>query len=119
MEGMRKGPKVSVFMITFNNERTVEKALASVQWADEIVVVDSFSTDQTVEICQRFTPKVFQRKWTGHRDQYQYASDLTTNEWIMFVDADEEVPPDLAEEIRKQLDGGTEGADGFFVYRQT
>jgi glycosyltransferase involved in cell wall biosynthesis len=119
MERESSKPKVSVYMITFNNERTVGKALASVQWADEIVVVDSFSTDHTLEICRRFTPKVFQRKWTGHRDQYQYASDLTTNEWIMFVDADEEVPPDLAEEIRKQLGGGSDGADGFFVYRQT
>jgi glycosyltransferase involved in cell wall biosynthesis len=114
-----EGPKLSVYMITFNNERTVETALASVQWADEIVVVDSFSNDRTVEICQRFTPKVFRREWTGHREQYQYAADHTTNEWIMFVDADEEVSAEMADEIRKQLERGAEGVDGYFVYRQT
>jgi glycosyltransferase involved in cell wall biosynthesis len=61
MEETRKGPKRSVCRITFNNERTAERALSSVQWVDEIVVVGSFSTDQPLEICQRFTPKVFQK----------------------------------------------------------
>ncbi len=112
-------PKISVYMITYNNERTVEKALQSVTWADEIVVVDSFSHDKTMEICRKFTDKVFQRKWPGHRDQYQYAADLTTHEWIMFVDADEEVSSELAKEIRETLNGGAEGVDGFFVYRRT
>ena len=106
-------------MITYNNERTVEKALQSVTWADEIVVVDSFSHDKTMEVCRKFTDKVFQRKWPGHRDQYQYAADLATHEWIMFVDADEEVSSELAKEIRETLNGGAEGVDGFFVYRRT
>src|SRR3990170_3714290 len=108
MEELRQGPKLSVYMITYNNERTVERALKSVTWANEIVVVDSFSKDKTVEICRRFTDKVFQREWPGHRDQYQYAADLTTHPWIMFVDADEKVSPELAEEIRRQIDGGAE-----------
>ena len=60
-------PKISVYMITRNNERTLEKALASVTWADEIVVVDSFSTDKTPEICRRFTDRVIQRPWPGFR----------------------------------------------------
>ena len=119
MEASRQGPKVSVYMITYNNEETVEMALKSVAWADEIVIVDSFSNDRTVEIGRKFTDKLFQRKWPGHRDQYQYAADLTTHEWIMFVDADEEVFPELAEEIRKELNGKVEGVDGFFVYRRT
>jgi len=88
--------KISVYMITYNNERTVEKAVKSVTWADEIVVVDSFSTDKTVEICRKFTDRVFQRMWPGFRDQYQYAADLTTHPWVMFVDADEEVSRELA-----------------------
>jgi glycosyltransferase involved in cell wall biosynthesis len=119
MEGLRQEPKVSVYMITYDNERTVEKALRSVTWADEMVVVDSFSNDRTAEICRQFTDKLFQRKWPGHRDQYQYAADLTTHEWIMFVDADEEVSPELAEEIRRELKENAEGVDGFFVYRRT
>jgi glycosyltransferase involved in cell wall biosynthesis len=119
MDEGKEGPKISVYMITYNNERTVERALKSIRWADEIVVVDSFSTDQTVEICRRYTDKVFQRKWPGHRDQYQYAADLTTRDWIMFVDADEEVPPELAEEIQRELNGRAGDVDGFFVYRRT
>jgi glycosyltransferase involved in cell wall biosynthesis len=111
--------KISVYMITYNNARTVGRALESLKWADEIVIVDSFSTDKTVEFCRKFSDKVFQRKWPGHRDQYQYAADLTTHPWIMFVDADEEVSPELADEIRRELDGGAEEVNGFFVYRRT
>ena len=106
-------------MITYNNEETIERALKSVTWANEIVIVDSFSNDRTVEVGRKFTDKIFQRKWPGHRDQYQYAADLTTHEWIMFVDADEEISPELAAEIRQELNGKLEGVDGFFVYRRT
>ena len=111
--------KLSIYMITYNNERTVEKALRSIQWADEIVVVDSFSVDRTVEICRQFTDKVFQRKWPGHQDQYQYAADLTLHPWIMFVDADEEIPQELAEEIRRELSTEKQDLDGFIAYRRT
>jgi len=110
---------VSVYVLTFNNSRTIEQCLRNLGWAAELVVVDSYSTDNTYEICQKYTDKTYRRKWTGHRDQYQYAAGLTTNHWIMFVDADEEVPPELAEEIRCLLNGGTEGIDGFFVNRRT
>jgi glycosyltransferase involved in cell wall biosynthesis len=116
---MGQGPELSVYMITYNNERTVERALRSVTWADEIVVVDSFSTDKTAEICRRFTERVVQRKWPGHQEQYQYAADLTAHPWVMFVDADEEVPRELAEEIRRELREGSRGLDGFIVYRRT
>jgi glycosyltransferase involved in cell wall biosynthesis len=119
MGELKQEPKISVYIITYNNERTVERALKSVTWADEIVVVDSFSMDKTVEICRKFTDKVFQRKWPGHRDQYQYAADLTTHPWIMFVDADEEISWELAEEIRKELNAREEEQEGFFVYRRT
>ena len=110
---------VSVYVLTFNNRRTVERCLKSLGWAEELVVVDSFSTDGTFETCQHYTDRAYQRKFSGHRDQYQYAADLTTHEWIMFVDADEEIPPELAEEIRGALQGGADGVDAFFVYRQT
>jgi glycosyltransferase involved in cell wall biosynthesis len=119
MDEPKQEPKVSVYMITYNNEETVERALKSVTWADEIVIVDSFSNDSTLEIARKFTDKIYQRKWPGHRDQYQYAADLTTHDWIMFVDADEEVSAELAEEIRKELSGKVNGINGFFVYRQT
>src|SRR4030042_1250512 len=114
---MEKTP-VSVYVLTTNNRRTIERCLKSLSWAAEVVVVDSFSQDGTYDICKQYTDKIFQRTWTGHRDQYQYAADLTTQDWIMFVDADEKVPTELAEEIRNVLDGA-EDWDGFFVYRRT
>jgi glycosyltransferase involved in cell wall biosynthesis len=112
---------VSVYVLTYNNSRTIERCLKSLAWAEELVVVDSFSTDGTYEICQRYTDKIYRREWKGHRDQYQYAADQTTSEWIMFVDADEEVPSELVDEIRKELNGGVgvKDFDGFFVYRRT
>ncbi len=110
---------ISVYVLTFNNRRTIAGCLESVGWAKELIVVDSYSTDGTYEICRRYTPRTYQRKWTGHRDQYQYAADLTTENWAMFVDADEEVTQELAEEIRKEMAGGALGVDAFFVYRRT
>jgi glycosyltransferase involved in cell wall biosynthesis len=110
---------VSVYVLTTNNRRTIEQCLRSLSWAEELVVVDSFSQDGTCEICKQYTDKLFQRKWTGHRDQYQYAADLTTQDWIMFVDADEEIPPELSEEIRMELSGKGKDLDGYFAYRRT
>ena len=115
---MEKVP-VSVYVLTYNNRRTIEQCLKSLDWAEELVIVDSFSTDGTYEICQRYSDKTLQRKWVGHRDQYQYAADQTTRDWIMFVDADEEIPRELAEEIRKVLEEGTNKVDGFLAYRRT
>jgi len=115
---MEKIP-VSAYVLTTNNRRTIERCLKSLSWAQEVVVVDSFSQDGTYEICKQYTDKIFQKKWMGHRDQYQYAADLTTQDWIMFVDADEEIPPELAEEIRMELSERKKDLDGFFAYRRT
>jgi glycosyltransferase involved in cell wall biosynthesis len=110
---------VSVYVLTFNNRRTIERCLKSLDWAEELVVVDSMSTDGTFDICRQYTDRAYQCEWKGHRDQYQYAADLTTRDWIMFVDADEEVPPELAEEIRKELERGGNSFDGYIAYRRT
>ncbi len=110
---------VSVYVLTYNNRRTIEQCLRSLGWAEELIVVDSFSTDGTYEICRRYTDKTCQRKWTDHCDQYQYAANQTTHDWIMFVDADEEIPLELAEEIKKVLEERTNDVDGFIAYRRT
>jgi len=110
---------ISVYVLTTNNRRTIGRCLKSLSWAEELVVVDSFSHDGTYDICKQYTNQTFQRKWTGHRDQYQYAADLTHRDWIMFVDADEEIPPELAKEIRTELNGRAKDLDGYFAYRRT
>jgi len=115
---------VSAYMITFNNARTVEKALQSLTWADEIVVVDSFSTDETIDIVGKYATKVEQRKWPGFQDQYQYASEQCSHPWTVFLDADEEFCPELIAEMREELQRNAqrpegERAVGYEVHRRT
>jgi len=81
----------------------IESCLESVRWCDEIVVVDAFSTDRTVEICRRYTDRVIQRQWRGYRDQKVFAHAQTTKEWVLVVDSDERVSPELREEIAQVL----------------
>jgi glycosyltransferase involved in cell wall biosynthesis len=92
--------KISVTVRTFNEEKNLRECLASVAWADEIVVVDSNSTDNTVAIAREFTDRVVIQKWLGHIGQSQFATDQTRNNWVLHMDADERVTPELASEIR-------------------
>jgi glycosyltransferase involved in cell wall biosynthesis len=91
--------KISVIIITKDEERNILDCLKSVDWADEIIVVDSESTDRTVDLAKQFTNKIFIRKWEGYVPQKRYALSLATNEWVLSVDADERITPDLKEEI--------------------
>jgi glycosyltransferase involved in cell wall biosynthesis len=101
-------PTVSAIVVCFNEEKNIAGCLESLRWCDEIVVVDSFSTDHTVEICKQFTDRVLQRNWVGYREQKAFAHSQATKEWVMLVDSDERVPPELQNEIREALqrDGG-------------
>lgn len=95
--------KLSVAIITFNEETRIRDALKSVKWADEIVIVDSLSTDKTVEICREYTEHVHQIAWHGHVEQKQIATDKTSYDWVLSIDADERVSPELAQEIHQVL----------------
>jgi len=91
--------KLSATVITFNEAANIAAALESLSWADEIVVVDSGSTDATVEICRKYTDRVFHRDWTGYVDQKNHAVELATHDWILSLDADERISPELRPEI--------------------
>lgn len=92
--------KLSVAIITFNEEKNIERCLRSVlPVADEIVVVDSYSTDATEEICKRFNVRFVKEKFRGHIEQKNYAMDLTTNDFVLSLDADEELSPELVKSI--------------------
>lgn len=93
--------KLSAVVITFNEESGIERCLTSLAFADEIVVLDSFSTDRTVEIARRFTDKISQREFAGYSDQKNAAMELAANDWVLVVDADEVVTPELATEVCK------------------
>ncbi len=98
--------KLTATVITHNESRNIAAALDSVSWADEIVVVDSGSTDDTVEIAKRLATRVEVRDWPGYGAQKNYAASLASNDWILSLDADERVTPALAQEIRGVLSGG-------------
>jgi glycosyltransferase involved in cell wall biosynthesis len=109
---------VSVTIITKNEAARLEAALASVAWADEIVVVDAGSTDATAEIARRATDRVFVEGWPGFPQQKNRAADLATHDWILSIDADERVSPALADEIRSVL-AGEPPARGYRIPRVT
>ncbi len=111
---------VSAYIITKDNIRTIRRALASVaQWTDEIVAVDSGSTDGTLEILRECTGRVYRREWPGFREQYHYAQDLTKNRWVIFIDADEEVSEELADEIGALFKDTGPALDGYITHRKS
>ena len=95
--------KLTVTVITHNEARHIAAALESVSWADEIIVGDSCSTDDTVAIARRLSTRVEVREWPGYSAQKNFAANLAANDWILSLDADERVTPQLAEEIRHLL----------------
>jgi glycosyltransferase involved in cell wall biosynthesis len=92
-------------MITRNEADHVEAALRSVAWADEIVVVDAESTDQTVTLARQFTDRVVVRPWPGFVEQKNHALSLVSHDWVLSLDADERVTPELADALRRLLAG--------------
>jgi glycosyltransferase involved in cell wall biosynthesis len=110
--------KLTVTVITRDESAHIGAALESVSWADEIIVVDSRSTDDTVAIARKHATRVEERDWPGYSAQKNYAAQIAANDWILSLDADERVTPALADEIRQTLDGGP-AARGYRVPRVT
>jgi|UniRef100_A0A7V3RFR5 glycosyltransferase involved in cell wall biosynthesis len=105
--------KLSVVIITKNEERNIADCLATVEWADEIIIVDSFSTDRTVEIAKKYTDKIFQRQFTNYSDQKNFGAAQASNPWILSIDADERVSSELKEEICQVITKGS--SDGYLI----
>ena len=96
-------PKLAVTIITVNEAEHVAAAIDSAAWADEIILVDSGSTDGTVDIARAKGVKVVTRDWAGYVGQKNYAAGLASHDWIFSLDADERIPPALADEVRTLL----------------
>lgn len=90
---------ISAFVICFNEEEFIADCLKSLSFCNEVIAIDSFSTDRTVEIAQSMGAKVLQRAWTGYRDQKAFGLVATGNEWVLNLDADERVSDELRENI--------------------
>jgi len=91
---------LSVIIITKNEAESIETCLESVTWADEIIVVDSGSTDDTVAICRKYTDMIFVTDWPGFGAQKNRALDLAKGKWVLSLDADEYITPELQDEIQ-------------------
>jgi glycosyltransferase involved in cell wall biosynthesis len=111
-------PKLSVTIITKNEAADIGPALASVAWADERIVVDSMSSDDTVAIAGQHTDRVIVREWPGYVAQKNYAASMARHDWILSLDADERVSPALGEEIRAVL-ASDPAASGYRMPRVT
>jgi len=97
---------ISAVIITYNEEKRLEPALKSLAGlVSEIVVVDSFSTDDSVKLAKKYSKKVFQRRWKDFADQKNYANSRTSFPWILSLDADERISSELHEEILRLKDG--------------
>jgi glycosyltransferase involved in cell wall biosynthesis len=96
---------LSVVIITFNEEANLPRTLESVKWADEIIVVDSSSTDRTVEIAKSYNAKVWVEPWKGFAAQKNSAIEKATGDWILSLDADEEVSAELHESLADLVNG--------------
>jgi len=109
--------KLSAYVLTFNEEGKIRDALASITWADEIVVLDSHSTDRTEQICREFTDKIYQCDFEGFGKLRNRALELVTHDWVFSLDADERVTEELRKEIQTELAQASR-ADAFFVPRK-
>lgn len=96
-------PKLTATVITRNESANIEAALQSLAWADEVIVVDAASTDETAALARRFATRVEVRDWPGYSAQKNYAASIAAHDWILSIDADERVTPALAAEIRARL----------------
>ena len=106
---------VSVVVITKNEERNIERCLKSATWAAEAVVVDAHSDDRTREKATALGARVFERDWPGYGQQKNFGVSMARNAWILSVDADEEITPELANEISRVIDSATLKAYRVFV----
>ena len=108
--------KISITLITLNSEKTLKSVLEAVSWADEIVLVDSGSTDKTLEMARQFNAKIVYRAFDGYGSQKNFATSQASNDWILSLDDDEILTPKLQQEIQN-LSLSTTDYEGFKIPR--
>lgn len=106
-------PSISACVICFNEEQKIRRCLDSLSWCSEIVILDSFSTDRTVEICREVTNRVYQHEWLGYVGQRNLVRELAHGDWVLFLDSDEVVSPELRDEILQEFKRGPEPYVGY------
>ncbi len=110
--------QISCIIITCNESKNIRRCLESVSWADEIIVVDSYSPDDTKRIASEFTDRIFDLNWEGFGPAKEYAKKQASGEWILSLDADEVVSEKLKEEIFK-VTRSDDALNGYFIPRRS
>lgn len=108
---------ISVFIVCQNEEKNIRRCLESVKWCDEIVVVDSGSTDGTLSICAAFGATIHQRSWPGYVEQKRFGLGCCSKDWVLNLDADEELSEELQTEIRARLATDDGSINGYQINR--
>ena len=111
-------PRLSVITLTLNEEHNIAECLSGVQWADELIVVDSGSTDRTVELAKSFTNHVMNVEWKGYGATRNLALARCTGDWVLWLDADERVTNELSEEIRQLIQTNPKELAGYSIARR-
>ena len=109
---------LSVVIITKNEERNIGRTLDSVAWADERLIVDSGSTDRTLEIARAHDAQVFEETWKGYASQKNSAIAKASSDWVLSLDADEEVSPELATNLQRLPTIADKIVAGYFIARR-
>lgn len=109
---------LSVLILTKNSASTIRRCLDSVKWANEIIVLDSGSTDDTIAICREYTPHIHETDWPGFGPQRIRALAKATQDWVMCADDDEEVSPALQDEIKQVLQNPPATVQGYIIKHQ-
>ncbi|MEW6102610.1 MAG: glycosyltransferase family 2 protein [bacterium] len=113
---------ISCIIITYNEEGSIKDCLESIKWVDEIIVVDSGSSDKTIEIAKEYTDKVFHKEWMGYGKQKEYARQMASLNWVLSIDADERISEKLKDEILKSgvwsLKSGVKKEDAYYIPRK-
>ena len=100
--------KLSILICTKNEEEMIKDCLESIKWADEVVIIDDYSSDKTIEIAKKYQVKIFQNHWKGFADQKNFGFKKTEGEWVLFLDADERITSQLKETILKEINEPTD-----------
>lgn len=103
---LKQRESIACAVVSYNEEKNLQPCLESAKWMDEIIVVDSFSTDRTMDIARKYTHHIVQRDWKGFGDQKNYAIQHVSTDWVFILDSDERIPGNLQAEIERVLSAG-------------
>jgi glycosyltransferase involved in cell wall biosynthesis len=110
--------KITAIIPTFNNVKIIRRCLESIKWSDEILIVDSFSTDKTLDICREYGARIIQHEYINSAIQKNWAIPQAEHEWILLTDSDEIVEPALRDEILKLLENPAQEIDAYRIPRK-